>query len=82
MKEILCINGGKELSGEVNIGGAKNSLVAIIVASIVTKSVVRLENVIPIDDTYTLINILNKLNVYIWLNDTPTSQMIRSHPKI
>ena len=63
MKEILCINGGNELSGEVSIGGAKNSLVAIIAASIITKSVVKLENVIPIDDTYTLISILNKLNV-------------------
>lgn len=69
MKEILCINGGRELSGEVDIGGAKNSLVAIIVASIITKSVVKLENIIPIDDTYTLINILNKLNVYTLYDD-------------
>lgn len=69
MKEILVVNGGKELSGEVNIGGAKNSLVAIIVASIITKSVVKLDNVIPIDDTYTLINILNKLNVITLYDD-------------
>ena len=63
MKEILCINGGKTLSGEVKIGGAKNSLVALIPAAVITKSIVKLENVIPIDDTYTLISILNKLNV-------------------
>lgn len=63
MKEILCINGGKVLNGEVKIGGAKNSLVALIPASIITKSIVKLENVIPIDDTYTLIDILHKLNV-------------------
>lgn len=63
MKEILCIKGGKILSGEVAIGGAKNSLVALIPAAIITKSIVKLENVMPIDDTYTLIRILKKLNV-------------------
>ena len=64
MKEILCVKGGNILSGEISVGGAKNSLVALIPASIITKSVVKLENVKPIDDTYTLIKILNELNVY------------------
>ena len=64
MKEILRINGGNILSGEVSVGGAKNSLVAIIPASIITKSIVKIENVMPIDDTYTLINILKRLNVF------------------
>lgn len=63
MKEILCIKGGNILSGEISVGGAKNSLVALIPAAIITKSIVRLDNVKPIDDTYTLISILNKLNV-------------------
>ena len=63
MKEILKIKGGNILSGEVSVGGAKNSLVALIPAAIITKSIVKLENVKPIDDTYTLINILHKLNV-------------------
>ena len=69
LKEILCINGGNELSGEVSVGGAKNSLVALIVAAIVTKSIVKIENVIPIDDTYTLLNILGKLNVKTLYDD-------------
>lgn len=69
MKEILKIKGGRELSGEVCIGGAKNSLVALIPASIITKSVVKLNNVVPIDDTYTLINILRKLNVSVLYDD-------------
>lgn len=69
MKEILYVKGGNLLSGEVNIGGAKNSLVALIPAAIVTKSIVKLENVIPIDDTYTLINILHKLNVKTLYDD-------------
>ena len=58
MKEILKIRGNNLLHGEISIGGAKNSLVALIPASIITKSVVKLTNVKPIDDTYTLIKIL------------------------
>ena len=69
MKEMLCINGGNSLSGEVSIGGAKNSLVAIIPASIITKAIVKIENVMPIEDTYTLISILNKLNVSTLYDD-------------
>jgi len=69
MKERLCIKGGNVLQGEVSIGGAKNSLVALIPASIITKSIVKLENVKPIDDTYTLIKILNKLNVKVLYDD-------------
>lgn len=69
MKEILCVNGGNMLSGEVTVGGAKNSLVALIPASIITRSIVKIENVVPIDDTYTLINILKKLNVGVLYDD-------------
>lgn len=69
MKEILKVRGGIELTGEVSIGGAKNSLVALIPASIITKSIVKLENVMPIEDTYTLINILEKLNVSVLYDD-------------
>lgn len=69
MKERLCIKGGNVLQGEVNIGGAKNSIVALMPASIITKSIVKLENIKPIDDTYTLIKILNKLNVKVLYDD-------------
>ena len=63
MKELLHINGGKILSGEVRVGGAKNSAVALIPAAIITKSIVRLDNVPPIDDVYNLLSILNKIGV-------------------
>lgn len=59
------IYGNKELSGVVNINGSKNSLLAILAASIITKSIVELENVTPIKDTYMMISILRKLNVII-----------------
>ena len=59
------IHGNKQLSGNVKIEGAKNSLVAILPAAILTKSIVELENVTPISDTYVLIDILKKLNVEV-----------------
>ena len=45
------------------ISSAKNSAVALIPAAIITKSIVRLDNVPPIDDVYNLLSILNKIGV-------------------
>lgn len=81
MKEILKIKGGNILNGEVSIGGAKNSLVALIPASIVTKSVVKLENIKPIDDTYTLIKILEYLNVKVLYDDRSVMYIDARHVK-
>ena len=64
MKEWV-IDGGKELSGVIEVGGAKNSLVAILPACIVSKSIVKLSNVTPLFDTYVIIDILKKLNVRV-----------------
>lgn len=61
--EKLVINGGKKLSGTVTISGAKNSTVALIPASILADSPVTLEGVPNIQDVYSLIEILNEMNV-------------------
>lgn len=62
MKKII-INGGKKLSGKVTISGAKNSTVALIPAAILADSPVTLEGVPNIKDVYSLIDILNEMNV-------------------
>lgn len=62
MKKIV-IEGGKKLSGEVTISGAKNSVVALIPAAILAESPVTLEGVPDIADVHSLINILNDFNV-------------------
>ena len=76
MMETLSIKGGNLLRGEVSIGGAKNSLVALIPASIITKSIVKIKNVKPIDDTYTLIKILkgaySVIKTDVTINDAKT----------
>lgn len=63
MKKII-INGGNKLSGEVTISGAKNSTVALIPAAILADSPVTLEGIPDIEDVYSLLEILNEMNVY------------------
>ncbi len=59
--EKFVILGGAGLSGEVEISGAKNSAVALIVASVMVKGVCVIENVPQVSDTYVLVDIINKL---------------------
>ena len=66
--EKLVINGGKKLSGKVSISGAKNSTVALIPAAILADSPVTLEGVPDIADVYSLIEILNEMNVHTEFN--------------
>lgn len=61
MKKIL-INGNKELSGEIKISGAKNSIVALIPAAILSDEEITIYNAPNISDTNSLIEIVEKLN--------------------
>ena len=61
MKKIV-IEGGKTLSGKINIGGAKNSAVALIPAAILCDEEAELYNVPNISDRDALIDILKYLN--------------------
>ncbi len=64
MKQIV-INGGKQLTGEVVISGAKNSAVALIPAAILADSPVILEGVPEIQDVYSLMEILRMMGVAV-----------------
>lgn len=67
--EILKIHGGKTLSGTIEIGGAKNSAVALVPAAILSDKV-SIYNVPDISDIQALKEILSYLNVsYIKEND-------------
>lgn len=59
------INGNKQLTGEINISGAKNAVVAIIPASILCDEEVEIINVPNISDVSSLDEILKYLNVEI-----------------
>lgn len=58
----LVIEGGKQLSGEIKISGAKNSVVGLIPAAILSDEEVTLYNVPNISDTVALIDIIKELN--------------------
>lgn len=64
MKQIK-INGGKELSGEIKISGAKNSAVALIPAALLSNEITIIDNVPNISDIESLIEILEFLNVEV-----------------
>lgn len=61
MKQLV-INGNKKLTGEIKISGAKNSVVALIPAAIISDEGVTLYNVPDISDTKALIDIVELLN--------------------
>lgn len=58
----LVIEGGQRLTGEIKISGAKNSVVALIPAAILSDEEVTLYNVPNISDTTALIDIIKLLN--------------------
>lgn len=60
MKQLL-IEGGHELSGEIKISGAKNSVVALIPAAILSDEEVIINNVPNISDTKALMDIVELL---------------------
>ncbi len=67
--EKYVILGGAKLEGEVEISGAKNSAVALIVAAIMVKGKCIIENVPKVSDTYVLVDIINQLGGYAKLSD-------------
>ncbi len=67
MKQMI-IEGNNILSGSIEIGGAKNSAVAIIPASILADGISTIKNVPNISDRDALIDILNVLNCQVKLN--------------
>ena len=64
MKRII-IEGNHPLSGKIKIGGAKNSVVALIPAAIMAKGPVKISNVPNISDKDALLEILKLLNVSV-----------------
>lgn len=61
----LRIKGGNTLNGEIKISGAKNSVVALICASVLSDDIVYLESVPNIADARTLIEILRELGCVV-----------------
>ena len=65
------INGGVALDGEIEIYSAKNSVLALLAASILTDEQVVIHSCPKIGDVYSMIKILESLGCrIIWQNDS------------
>lgn len=76
MQQYFKINGGKKLTGEIEVNGAKNSVLALIIASTMTSKVVTLEDVPKIKDVDVLVKILKYLGSNIIISKQGTKNFI------
>lgn len=60
--EKIIVKGGNKLKGEVNISSAKNSVLPIIVATILCPDKIIIENSPMLEDVNVICNLLNELN--------------------
>lgn len=61
----IVINGGKKLSGQIEVRGAKNAALPLIAASLLTREKVTLRNVPRIVDVKSLLGILESMSVSV-----------------
>ena len=61
----FCINGGKRLEGVVDISGAKNSVVAILPATLLAEGPCRIENIPNISDVKCMLEMLEAMGARI-----------------
>lgn len=63
--EHYIVKGGTSLSGEVEIGGAKNAALAILAAAIMTNDTVTVDNVPDVSDIRTLLNAIQEIGAVV-----------------
>ena len=63
--ETLYINGGKALSGDIDISTAKNAILPILAGSILSSGVVELHNIAKFSDVKTMLEILSSLGAKV-----------------
>lgn len=71
MKQYI-IKGGMPLQGEVNIGGAKNAALGIIVAAIMANEPVLIENLPDVDDVWVLLDAIEGIGAIVDRRDAHT----------
>lgn len=65
----LVVEGGKRLSGTVQISGAKNAALPILAATLLTEEQCVISNVPPLQDVQTMLKILRSLGVKAQMED-------------
>lgn len=75
----LVIHGGKPLSGEINISGAKNAALPALCASLLTNDTLKLRNVPDLKDVSTMLHLLQQMGVAILTNDQAGMELSAVH---
>ena len=78
MSDKIIINGGRELTGEVSIGGAKNAVLKLIAASILVDDICEIHNVPELTDVKTMVEVINHLGVKTEYNPQESSLIINA----
>ena len=65
MIERFLVNGGKKLSGEIEVKGAKNAALKVFAASILTSGTIRIKNVPEVEDVTIISELLKDLGVKV-----------------
>ena len=73
------ITGGRPLTGEVTVSGAKNAVVAILPAALLVEGVCRIENVPDISDVRVLLTMLEDLGAKVAMEGTDTVIIDSTH---
>lgn len=72
--EYFEIQGGKKLSGEIDVRGSKNATTPILAATLLTKEECILDNIPLIEDVFTMLKILESIGVEVkWLGERKIS---------
>ena len=75
----FVINGGHKLTGEVDISGAKNSVVAILPATLLARGVCRIENIPNISDVTAMLGMLEAMGAKIKNVEPHTYEIDTTH---
>ena len=65
MNGQFIINGGKKLNGKIDVQGSKNSALALLASTLITKNTCKLINLPEIEDVNKMINIIESLGAVI-----------------
>ena len=71
----LVIQGGKSLSGEVRVSGAKNAALPLMAAALLTEEPLELDNVPRLVDVRTIAKLLRHMGVEVEGDGTPTIRL-------
>ncbi|MBE59144.1 MAG: UDP-N-acetylglucosamine 1-carboxyvinyltransferase [Gammaproteobacteria bacterium] len=71
----FLIRGGRALSGDVKVSGAKNAALPILAAALMVPGKVRFENLPHLNDVTTMLQLLGRMGVEVLLDDTGSVEL-------